>query len=70
MTFGGFLTPVAMYRLGETTFYPIGKWSGMVRAHRGAVPGRAGVPGVDPEVIGDIDSSKMGFPRDEPSLPA
>src|SRR3954466_15881716 len=26
-----------------------------------------GVPGADPEVI---DSGKMGFPRDEPSLPA
>ena len=25
---------------------------------------------VHPEVIGDIDSGKMGFPRDEPSLPA
>jgi hypothetical protein len=36
----------------------------VVRATRvSAFEGRAGVPDLDPEVIGDIDSGKMGFPR-------
>jgi hypothetical protein len=36
--------------------------SGMPSRLGRMVPGRAGVPDVDPEVIGDIDSGKMGFP--------